>query len=112
VLQVSAGHEEGAEVGPLISPEAKARVERLIQSGADQVDRSRALVPHRDLSKAVFVTLFCCWSSLTGTARCRLHMASAPGSSRCSARSTSCHRALRCSLFSGLLMPCRALAAS
>jgi len=35
--QVSAGHEEGAEVGPLISPEAKARVERLIQSGADQV---------------------------------------------------------------------------
>ena len=37
VLQVSAGHEEGAEVGPLISPEAKARVERLIQSGPDQV---------------------------------------------------------------------------
>ena len=34
---MSAGHEEGAEVGPLISPEAKARVERLIQSGADQV---------------------------------------------------------------------------
>ena len=37
--QVNAGHEEGTDVGPLISPEAKARVERLIQSGVDQVHR-------------------------------------------------------------------------
>lgn len=35
-LRVTAGHEPGADVGPLISPEAKARVERLIQSGVAQ----------------------------------------------------------------------------
>ena len=40
VSQVNAGYEDGADVGPLISPEAKARVERLIQSGVDQVQRS------------------------------------------------------------------------
>lgn len=36
-LKVNAGHEAGADIGPLISPEAKARVERLIGSGVDQV---------------------------------------------------------------------------
>lgn len=36
-LKVTAGHEEGADVGPLISPESKTRVEGLIQSGVDQV---------------------------------------------------------------------------
>ncbi|KAK9862868.1 hypothetical protein WJX84_009150 [Apatococcus fuscideae] len=35
-LKVAAGHEEGADVGPLISPESKQRVEGLIQSGIDQ----------------------------------------------------------------------------
>ncbi len=38
-LKVAAGHEEGADVGPLISPESKQRVEGLIQSGIDQVWR-------------------------------------------------------------------------
>ena len=56
--QVNAGHEEGTDVGPLISPEAKARVERLIQSGVDQVHRGshlfrdfhwrRGIVHHHD----------------------------------------------------------------
>ena len=34
-LKVTAGWEPGADVGPVISPEAKARIERLIQSGID-----------------------------------------------------------------------------
>jgi hypothetical protein len=36
-VQVNAGHEEGADVGPLISPAAKQRVEGLIQSAVDEV---------------------------------------------------------------------------
>lgn len=35
-LKVTAGHEAGADLGPLISPEAKARCERLITSGVQQ----------------------------------------------------------------------------
>lgn len=35
-LNVNAGFEEGADLGPVISPEAKARVEALIQSGVDE----------------------------------------------------------------------------
>jgi len=35
-LVVSAGWEKGADLGPMISPEAKARAERLIQSAIDQ----------------------------------------------------------------------------
>mmetsp|Transcript_2906 Transcript_2906/g.8504 ORF Transcript_2906/g.8504 Transcript_2906/m.8504 type:complete len:547 (-) Transcript_2906:568-2208(-) len=35
-LKVNAGHEAGADVGPLISPEAKKRVEDLIQSAVDE----------------------------------------------------------------------------
>jgi malonate-semialdehyde dehydrogenase (acetylating) / methylmalonate-semialdehyde dehydrogenase len=35
-LKVDGGFEEGADLGPLITPQAKARVERLIQSGIDQ----------------------------------------------------------------------------
>jgi len=35
-LRVSAGYAEGADLGPMISPEALQRAERLIQSGADQ----------------------------------------------------------------------------
>jgi malonate-semialdehyde dehydrogenase (acetylating)/methylmalonate-semialdehyde dehydrogenase len=35
-LKVNAGHEEGADVGPLISPAAKQRVEGLIQSAVDE----------------------------------------------------------------------------
>ena len=41
-LKVTAGHEEGADVGPLISPESKSRVEGLVQSGIDQVGYLRA----------------------------------------------------------------------
>ena len=37
MVQVNAGHEEGADVGPLISPAAKQRVEGLIQSAVDEV---------------------------------------------------------------------------
>ena len=36
-LKVSAGHEQGTDVGPVISPESKERVERLIESGIKQV---------------------------------------------------------------------------
>jgi len=35
-LKVSGGFEADADLGPLISPEAKTRVEKLIQSGVDQ----------------------------------------------------------------------------
>eukprot|EP00891_Asterochloris_glomerata_P002990 jgi/Astpho2/2990/Aster-03300 len=35
-LKVSAGHEKGTDVGPVISPESKERVERLIESGIKQ----------------------------------------------------------------------------
>jgi malonate-semialdehyde dehydrogenase (acetylating)/methylmalonate-semialdehyde dehydrogenase len=35
-LKVSQGEEPGADLGPLISPQAKARVESLIQSAADE----------------------------------------------------------------------------
>lgn len=36
-LKVSAGHEPGCDVGPVISPESKKRVEDLIQSATQQV---------------------------------------------------------------------------
>lgn len=36
-LKVSAGHEPGCDVGPVISPEAKKRVEDLIHSATQQV---------------------------------------------------------------------------
>lgn len=36
-LQVNAGHEPGADLGPVISPEAKQRIERLIASGIQEV---------------------------------------------------------------------------
>ena len=35
-LKVDGGFEEGADLGPLITPQAKQRVERLIQSGVDE----------------------------------------------------------------------------
>uniref|UniRef100_A0A8C9VAL7 Methylmalonate-semialdehyde/malonate-semialdehyde dehydrogenase [acylating], mitochondrial n=1 Tax=Scleropages formosus TaxID=113540 RepID=A0A8C9VAL7_SCLFO len=35
-LRVNAGDQPGADVGPLITPQAKARVESLIQSGVDE----------------------------------------------------------------------------
>lgn len=44
-LQVNAGHEEGADVGPLISPAAKQRVKGLIQSAADEVGVPRSHGP-------------------------------------------------------------------
>lgn len=40
-LQVSAGWEQGADVGPVISPQAKQRIERLIESGVKQVGAER-----------------------------------------------------------------------
>lgn len=36
VTQMNAGFEADCDVGPMISPEAKARCERLIQAGIDQ----------------------------------------------------------------------------
>ena len=36
-VQVSAGHEPGCDVGPVISKESKKRVEDLIASGVQQV---------------------------------------------------------------------------
>lgn len=36
-LKVTAGHEPGCDVGPVISPESKKRVEDLIQSATQQV---------------------------------------------------------------------------
>lgn len=35
-LKITAGHEPGADVGPMVSKQAKARAERLIASGAAQ----------------------------------------------------------------------------
>ena len=35
-LKVSAGHEPDSDLGPVISPEAKARISGLIQSAADE----------------------------------------------------------------------------
>jgi malonate-semialdehyde dehydrogenase (acetylating)/methylmalonate-semialdehyde dehydrogenase len=35
-LKVDGGFEEGADLGPLITPQSKERVERLIQSGIDE----------------------------------------------------------------------------
>lgn len=48
--QVNAGHEPGADLGPVISPEAKQRIERLIASGIQEVclkHGGRAPVWHR-----------------------------------------------------------------
>lgn len=36
-VQVTAGWEAGADIGPVISPEAKQRIERLIESGIREV---------------------------------------------------------------------------
>lgn len=36
-LKVNAGHEPGTDVGPVISPKAKERILRLIESGIKQV---------------------------------------------------------------------------
>lgn len=36
-LSVGPGNASGTDVGPLISPQAKDRAEKLIQTGADQV---------------------------------------------------------------------------
>jgi hypothetical protein len=44
-VQVTAGWVPGADVGPLISPEAKARVESLIASGLQQVRTPHASLP-------------------------------------------------------------------
>jgi len=35
-LKVTAGDQPGADLGPVISPESRARIERLIQSGVDE----------------------------------------------------------------------------
>ena len=41
-LRMGAGYNEGTDVGPLISPAAKERAERLITSAEEQ---ARALIP-------------------------------------------------------------------
>lgn len=41
-VQVNGGFEPDADVGPMITPEAKARCEQLIQSGIDQVGTYQA----------------------------------------------------------------------
>lgn len=38
-LKVSAGHEPGTDLGPVISPQAKQRILQLIESGVKQVDK-------------------------------------------------------------------------
>jgi len=38
-VQVNGGFEADADVGPMITPEAKTRCEQLIQAGIDQVGR-------------------------------------------------------------------------
>ena len=43
-LKVSQGFESGADLGPLISPEAKQRVMDLIQSGVDEGAKVSALI--------------------------------------------------------------------
>jgi hypothetical protein len=43
LLQVNGGFEADADVGPMITPEAKARCEQLIQASIDQV-RARNLI--------------------------------------------------------------------
>ena len=62
-LHVGPGDSSKTDVGPLISPEAKARAERLIQSGADQVDSTS---PHLQayLMPADLCAAGCCSSSI------------------------------------------------
>ena len=36
VVQVSAGHESGADLGPVISPASKERIQRLVKSAVDE----------------------------------------------------------------------------
>lgn len=40
-LQVNAGHEPGTDVGPVISPQAKQRILKLVESGIKQVRKSQ-----------------------------------------------------------------------
>lgn len=39
-LKVNAGHEPGTDVGPVISPQAKERILKLIESGIKQVSKT------------------------------------------------------------------------
>ena len=36
VLKVTAGHEAGADLGPVISPASKERIQRLVKSAVDE----------------------------------------------------------------------------
>ena len=57
-LKVNAGDQPGADLGPLISPEAKQRVCDLVQSGADEgasVKTSRAWGPF--INRVLFLSL-------------------------------------------------------
>jgi len=51
-LAVNGGKEPGADIGPLISPEAKERVKRLIQSGVDQ--GAKLVLDGRDVKVAKY----------------------------------------------------------
>lgn len=53
-LKVNAGHEPGTDVGPVITPQAKERILRLIESGIKQV--SQKLISY--LLQGIFLFLF------------------------------------------------------
>ena len=63
-LKVNAGAEAGADVGPLISPEAKERVCSLIQSGVDEGAKVSRLL--HLLSDQVCVCLLSSWPWMEG----------------------------------------------
>jgi malonate-semialdehyde dehydrogenase (acetylating)/methylmalonate-semialdehyde dehydrogenase len=61
-LKVNAGHEPGADLGPLISPESKNRVCELVQSGVDQgadllLDGRNCVVPNYEKGNFVGPTV-------------------------------------------------------
>ena len=49
-LKVTAGHEPGADLGPVISPESKQRINDLVDSAVKQVKDSSYLRISRDSS--------------------------------------------------------------
>ena len=49
---MGAGYNEGTDVGPLISPEAKQRAERIISTAEEQVSCYRMLLMQSDSSRS------------------------------------------------------------
>jgi len=52
-LKVNAGHEADADIGPVISPSAKARINKLVQSGIDE--GAKCLLDGRDVTVPGYV---------------------------------------------------------